>query len=184
MLCINNHHILPFYMVAMKTIPRLPLTIILDNVRSAYNVGSIFRTADCAWIEQVITCGYTPSAAHPKVKKTALGSEEIMRTIHYPDLNTCLTALQQQSDLHIYAMEVSDDAQSVWELEPIQLAQRTALIFGNEVEGVQLDVTRAHGIPELKLPQFGVKQSLNVGTAASIAIYHWRYIVTNAGLLG
>ncbi|MGV2433999.1 MAG UNVERIFIED_CONTAM: hypothetical protein LVT10_03090 [Anaerolineae bacterium] len=60
----------------MKFVPRIPLIIVLDNVRSAYNVGSILRTADCAWIEQVITCGYTPPAHHPKVKKTSLGGNE------------------------------------------------------------------------------------------------------------
>jgi len=167
----------------LKTVPRVPLTIVLDNVRSAYNVGSTLRTADCAWIEQVITCGYTPHAQHPKVKKTALGSEDILRTAHYPTLSACIEVLQEQSDLQIYAMELTENAISVWNVPAQQLAQPTALIFGNEVEGVQLDVTQAYGIPELKLPQFGVKQSLNVATAASIAIYHWRYVLTTARLL-
>ena len=169
----------------MRSIPRVPLTVVLDNVRSAYNVGSTLRTADCAWIDRVITCGYTPNAQHPKVKKTALGSEDILQTSHYPSLADCIEALQTEptEPMEIYAMELTDNATSMWDLPPHQFAQPTALIFGNEVEGVQLNVTQAYGIPELKLPQFGVKRSLNVATAASIAIYHWRYVLTKAGLL-
>lgn len=165
----------------MKTIPRLPLTVILDDVRSAYNVGATLRTADCAWIERVVTCGYTPPATHPKVKKTALGSEVIMHTEHYPDLTACVATLRQEQNIHIYAMERTDDAQSVWELPPPFFSQRTALIFGNEVTGVAMERVHELGISTLMLPQFGVKQSLNVATAASIAIYHWRYMAAQAG---
>ncbi len=166
----------------MRTVPRLPLTIVLDNVRSAYNVGAVLRTADAAWIEQVVTCGYTPPAAHPKVKKTALGSEVIMRSTHYPALRTGIDALQTEGTA-LYAMELTDAAQSVWALPPEAFAGRAALIFGSEVGGVQLTVTRAHNIPELKLPQFGVKQSLNVAIAAAVAIYHWRYMATTTGAI-
>lgn len=162
----------------MKFVSRVPLIIVLDNVRSAYNVGSVLRTADCAWIEQVITCGYTPPAHHPKVKKTSLGAERTMRSQHYPTLTEALHALRAMNGLHIYSMELTDQAESVWSFPPERIAQHTALIFGNEVEGVQLDITREHGISELKLPQFGMKNSLNVATAASIAIYHWRYQIT------
>ncbi len=168
----------------MQTVPRLPLTVILNNVRSAYNVGAVFRTADCAWIERVVTCGYTPPAASPKVAKTALGSEVIMRSTHFPTLADCITALHADPDLTLFAMERTDAAQSLWAMPEAAFTGRAALIFGNEVDGVQLDVTRAHNIPELELPQFGVKQSLNVATAASIAIYHWRYMATQAGALG
>ena len=165
----------------MKFVPRIPLIIVLDNVRSAYNVGSILRTADCAWIEQVITCGYTPPAHHPKVKKTSLGAERVLHSQHFPTLGEAIHALRMIEGLQIYSMELTTHAESVWSFSTERITQHTALIFGNEVDGVQLSITRQHSIPELKLPQFGTKHSLNVATAASIAIYHWRYRAMEAG---
>ncbi|MEL6151905.1 MAG: TrmH family RNA methyltransferase [Chloroflexota bacterium] len=167
----------------MKTVPRLPLTVILDNVRSAYNVGSVLRTADCAWIERVVTCGITPHAQHPKVKKTALGSEDIMHTAHYPTLADGIRALRDEGKIAIYAKEITDRSQSLWAQPPDVFTGRAALIFGSETEGVQLNVTQSFDIPEVHLPQFGVKQSLNVASAAAIAVYHWRYMATQAGAL-
>jgi 23S rRNA (guanosine2251-2'-O)-methyltransferase len=166
----------------VTTVPRLPLTVVLDNVRSAYNVGSVLRTADCAWIQQVVTCGVTPHANHPKVKKTALGSEVVMRTARYHDLGACIEALQGEG-VQVYALEITPDATSLWDVPAGQLARPSALILGSETDGVQLNVTQHYNVPELVLPQFGVKQSMNVANTASVAVYHWRYVVTVAGLL-
>ncbi|MEO0565375.1 MAG: TrmH family RNA methyltransferase [Chloroflexota bacterium] len=167
----------------MKTVPRVPLTIVLHNIRSAYNVGAVLRTADVAWIGAVVTSGVTPPADHPKVKKTALGSESVMRTPRYPTLRATVDALR--ADGHtVYAMEIGPASRSLWELPDADLAAPTALVFGNEVDGVPLDETRALALPELMLPQFGVKSSLNVATAAAITMYHIRYRLTAAGFLG
>ncbi len=167
----------------MKTIPRTPLTIVLHNVRSAYNVGSVLRTADVVWIQQVVSSGYTPPADHPKVKKTALGSEMVMHTARYPTLAETVAALRDDG-ITVYALELTPEARSLWDVPAATLARPSAFVFGSETEGLSLDETRALDLPELLLPQFGVKGSLNVATAASVAMYHVRYVLTAAGLLG
>ena len=164
----------------MRIVPRLSLTLVLDSVRSAYNVGAVFRTADCAHIEQVLTCGHTPPAEHPRVRKTALDAELVVRTKHHPTLRTALAELQL-AGMQIYAVELTEEAQSIWNMPDDTFHAPTALVFGNEVAGVNLEVTREFGISELSLPQYGVKDSLNVAAAASIVMYHWRYRATQTG---
>jgi 23S rRNA (guanosine2251-2'-O)-methyltransferase len=166
----------------VKTVPRLPLTIVLNNLRSAYNVGSILRSADVVWVERVITCGVTPRADHPKVKKTALGSEMIVRTTHHTTLPACVRALQANG-VRVCAMEPAPRAISLWDVPAAQLAAPLALVFGSEVEGVPLAELTALGVELWALPQFGVKSSLNVAVAASVAMYHIRHTVTLARLL-
>ena len=164
--------------LTVKIVPRIPLTIVLDNVRSAYNVGAVLRTADCVHLAQVVMCGYTPPSSHPKVRKTALDAEKIVRTRHAASLEETLRALSADG-VQIFAMERTEQARLLWELPDTVFTQPAALVFGNELDGVQLDVTRAAGAGELALPQFGIKDSLNVATAASITMYHWRYRATS-----
>ena len=166
----------------MKTVPRLPLTIVLNNLRSAYNVGSVLRSADVVWIDRVITCGVTPRVDHPKVKKTALGSEVIVRTTHHTTLPACVRSLRA-GGVRVCAMEPAPGAVSLWDVPAVQLAAPLALIFGNEVDGVPLPELIALGVELWTLPQFGVKSSLNVSVAASVVMYHIRHTVTVAGLL-
>jgi len=145
-----------------------PLTIVLDNIRSAYNVGAILRVAECAGLTEVITCGYTPSAGHPKVKKTSLDAENLVETRHFTDLNSALTTLTHEG-LHLYALESGKNTQSLWEIELPRVA--TAIIFGNEVEGIQLDILKQFTVPLVQIPMYGQKESLNVSTAMAIASY-------------
>lgn len=156
---------------------KFPLIAVLDNVRSAFNVGSVLRTADCAGIAEVVTVGYTPVASHFKVKKTALGAEESVRSTHYDSLETAIQELRKRYEgVAIYALEYSEQSKSLWETELAE--QPTAFIFGNEIDGVQLDITRRNKIQELHIPMFGMKESLNIANASAIAIYdaikRWR----------
>jgi len=166
----------------MKTVPRVPLTVVLYNVRSAYNVGAVLRTADVVWGAGVVTCGVTPAADHPKVKKTALGAEALIPTAHAPTLAGAVATLRGRG-LTVAAMEPTPDAVSLWDVPVETLAAGVALVFGNEVDGVPPDEARALDLPTWKLPQFGVKTSLNVATAASITLYHVRYVLTADGHL-
>lgn len=144
------------------------LTVVLDNIRSAFNVGSVLRTAECAGAKEVITCGYTPNANHPKVKKTALGAEDLVESRVYKSLAECIITLKEEGN-EVYALEISPDSKSLWEQELPK--KPTAIILGNEVTGVQLDITNSLGIKQLHIPQFGKKRSLNVANASAIAIY-------------
>lgn len=154
-------------MMQEQNSPRLIL--VLDNVRSAYNVGSVFRTADCAGVSEVIICGYTPDATHPKVKKTALGAELAVPSRKFETLGECIDVLKSEG-IAVYAFEAVEDSQDFWKAE-FPREKSIGLIFGNEVVGVQLDVTRAQDVPTLAIPMFGGKSSLNIASAVAIASY-------------
>ncbi len=149
-----------------------PLTIILDNIRSAYNVGSILRTADCVGVEEVWLCGYTPGVEHKKIKKTALNAEDFVPTRKFETLDQAITefkAQHKEDKSQIFALETGENAQNLWETKIENIP--TALIFGNEVEGVQKDVITKHIVPVVEIPMFGKKDSLNVAVSVSIACY-------------
>lgn len=158
--------------------PRFPLILVLDNIRSAYNVGAMLRLADCAGIAEVITCGYTPQATHPKVKKTSLDAEQLVKSRHFTDLATCIETLTAEG-IKIYALEKPIDgsrSHSLWDTEfPLPTSDSshnaTAFIVGNEVEGVQTAITSSYKIDTIEIPQFGFKESLNVASAAAILVY-------------
>lgn len=147
---------------------KLPLTIVLDNIRSAFNVGSVLRTAECAGIEEVITCGFTPEADYFRVKKTSLGAENMIKSRHFKTLEECLEELQRK-EFQLFAFESGENGQNFWETAIEQ--KLTAIIFGHEVDGVQLDITNKFQIPILEIPLFGQKESLNVANATAVAIY-------------
>lgn len=145
-----------------------PLIILLDNIRSAYNVGAILRVADCAGIEAVYTCGYTPNASHPKVVKTALDAEKNVQTRHFPGITDAVKELAGNG-YKVYALESGVGARNLWEVDLPRT--KTAFILGNEVEGVQLDAVRDFRVETLEIPMYGIKESLNVSTAMAIATY-------------
>ena len=147
------------------------LICILDNIRSAYNVGSVLRTAECSGITKVVCCGYTPRANHPKVLKTSLLFEEGnngLESDHEENLNL---AASKYIDLgyKIFVFESGDvienskvKKQNFWD---INFPKLSAFIFGNEVVGVQFTL--------VEIPMFGEKSSLNIANSAAIAIYEF-----------
>ncbi len=147
---------------------KYPLTIILDNIRSAYNVGSIIRTSACANIKKVITCGYTPEASHHKVSKTALGGTSMIKTEHYQNIHKLLKLLKKKN-YHIFIIEISENSQSLWNTKFQH--SNTAIIFGNEVKGIQKNILDKYHFPIIKIPMPGEKSSLNVASATAITIY-------------
>jgi tRNA G18 (ribose-2'-O)-methylase SpoU len=150
---------------------KMPLTVVLDNVRSMYNVGSVFRTSDAYRVERIVLCGITGRPPHPEIHKTALGAEDAVAWTYCTDTLEAVRQLQQEG-VKVYAVE---QAEGSIDLSHTQLStpnspQKIAVVFGNEVKGVQQSVVDAcDGC--LELPQFGTKHSLNVATTAGIVIW-------------
>jgi 23S rRNA (guanosine2251-2'-O)-methyltransferase len=160
---------------AFRSVPRLPVTVVLDNLRSAFNVGSIFRTADCALVEKIVCCGYTAHPPNAKLEKTALGTVPFIPWEHRPDAVEAVRRLRD-GGVKIMALETTDRSGILWE-RPIPLP--VALVAGNEALGVSSDVLElADEIVEI--PMYGFKNSINVAVALGIVLYeiqrqHWHF---------
>ncbi|MBP5327859.1 MAG: RNA methyltransferase [Bacteroidales bacterium] len=148
---------------------KLPLTVVLDNVRSQNNIGSIFRTADAFRIERIALCGICSTPPHREIHKTALGAEDSVMWSYYEDTATCLQELKAQG-YKIFAVEQVDDSIKLGD-DALQAANsRIAIVFGNEIDGVQ-DSLLPLCDGSLEIPQFGTKHSLNVSCAAAIVMW-------------
>jgi tRNA G18 (ribose-2'-O)-methylase SpoU len=152
---------------ALAGLPRHPIVVVLDDIRSAHNVGSILRTSDAARVERVVCCGYTPAPDHPAVRKTALGAESTVPWETARDAADALAALRSEG-FTLVALEHTDVS------TPLGLVATSAfplaLVVGNEVTGVDQRVLDACDAA-IELPQYGAKHSLNVSVAYGIAVY-------------
>lgn len=144
-----------------------PLVVVAHDLRSAHNVGSVFRTADSAGLARVVLTGFTPTPEHRGVAKTALGAQDAVAWSHTPDLGAALAALRAEG-YTIAALEVAEDAVAPADVRAE--AFPLALVLGNEVAGVPEHVL-ADADLVVGLPQYGVKASLNVSVACGIAAY-------------
>ena len=151
-----------------KAAEKLPLTVVLDNVRSQNNIGSVFRTGDAFRVERICLCGICSTPPHRDIHKTALGAEESVDWTYYEQTADCVRELKEQG-YKVYAIEQVDDSIKLDSL-PDGLGERVAVIFGNEVEGVQEEL-----LPlcdgSIEIPQQGTKHSLNVSCAAAIVMW-------------
>ncbi|HMZ46037.1 MAG TPA: RNA methyltransferase [Chitinophagaceae bacterium] len=151
-----------------KQAKKTPIIVVLDNIRSVYNVGSIFRTADAFLIEGICICGYSPTPEHKQMAKTALGATDTVDWLHYPSAIEAVQTLQQNG-YKVFAIEQADESISLENFNS-NLYSKMAVVFGNEVEGIQQDVIEAcNGCVEI--PQLGTKHSLNVATAAGVVLW-------------
>lgn len=149
-----------------QQLPRFPLYGILDNLRSAHNVGSIFRTSDGANIEELALCGITPTPPHRHLSKTALGSVDVVRWRHFDTTEEAIRDFQTRG-VFVAALELSATSSLLWETE---LAFPLALVVGNEVDGLSSQ-TQSLCDAVFHLPMFGHKNSLNVSVAWGVALY-------------
>ncbi len=150
-----------------KEAPKTPLIVVLDNVRSLHNIGSVFRTADAFLIEKIYLCGITATPPHKDIRKTALGATESVVWEYRKDAVSLLEELRQ--DHQCWAVEQTEKATLLHEFMPDR-AQRYVLVFGNEVKGVTQEVVnRCHGAFEI--PQFGTKHSLNISVSAGVVVW-------------
>jgi len=151
-----------------KEAQKLPVMVVLDEVRSMHNVGSVFRSGDCFRIEGIVLCGYTPQPPHRDIQKTALGATE---TVPWRHLATTLEAVLSLKNEGYQLIGVEQVHQSIPLQQFIpQPSQRYALVFGNEVNGVQEDVL-ALCDHVLEIPQLGSKHSLNISVSAGIVLW-------------
>ena len=146
--------------------PKVPLYGILDNLRSAHNVGSIFRTSDGANISELALCGYTPTPPHRHLSKTAFGSVEVVRWRHFETTEEAIADYKARG-IFVAAVELSDTSSALWEAE---LNFPLALVMGNEVDGLSAEI-QALCDATWHLPMGGHKNSLNVSVAWGIALY-------------
>jgi len=152
---------------------KVPLVIVLDNIRSLNNIGSVFRTGDAFAIKAIYLCGITGTPPHKEIHKTALGSTESVEWKYFENTSDALDSLRTDGFL-IYAIEQASGSIMLNEYSP-DLERSTALVFGNEVNGVDEKLfDKVNGV--IEIPQYGTKHSLNV--AVSVGILVWHYILT------
>lgn len=172
MLKISNEALGRLDVETYKRAPKIPLTILLDSVRSMHNVGSIFRTADAYRVRDVILCGTTPTPPHREIHKTALGATESVDWRYEPDIGICLKELKS-SGYTLIAVEQATDAITPEDIPILcKKHQNIALIFGHEVMGVRQEAIDLCDYC-LEWPQYGTKHSLNISVCAGIVIYEW-----------
>lgn len=147
---------------------KLPLTVVLDNVRSLNNIGSVFRTSDAFRVEHIALCGITATPPHREIHKTALGAEESVAWSYHEDTAECVRVLKDKG-YRIYAVELAHDSLKLG-TDRVKTDKPVALVLGNEIEGVQEAVMDlCDGF--IEIPQAGTKHSLNVSCAAAIVIW-------------
>ena len=153
-----------------KQAEKLPLVVVLDDVRSMHNVGSVFRTGDAFRIEAVFLCGITSTPPMAEIHKTALGAEDSVSWKYFPTAMEPLQELKAEG-YEIWAVEQAHGSTMLQGFEPVA-GKKYAVILGNEVKGVHQEVVDASD-GCLEIPQFGTKHSLNVSVAAGIIIWHF-----------
>ena len=153
-----------------KEARKLPLIVVLDDVRSLYNVGSVFRSCDAFRIEGIYLCGITACPPHPEIHKTALGGEDSVDWQYFPDTQDAVTDLKKKG-YFIYSIEQVEGSTKLQDLK-VDPQKKYAVIFGNEVKGVRQEVVdSSDGC--LEIPQFGTKHSLNVSVTAGIIVWEF-----------
>lgn len=151
----------------VKESKRHKVIVLVHNVRSLYNVGAIFRTADAAAVEKIYLCGYTGTPPRKEIDKTALGSTESVPWEYVADIKEVIRKLKNDG-YQISALEITTNSKRFSDLKPVDFP--LAFIIGNEITGVDNDVLELCDF-SLEIPQFGIKQSINVAVAFGIGIY-------------
>ena len=151
-----------------KVAKKRPLVVVLDNVRSMHNVGSVLRTSDAFLIEKVFLCGITPKPPHREIRKTAIGAEESVDWQAEDDAVALLRKLRQQG-YRILVVEQADESTVLKSFIPPK--EKIAVVFGHEVDGVQDEIVQMADVV-LEIEQFGTKHSLNISVAAGIVLHH------------
>ncbi len=152
-----------------KKVEKLPVAVVLDNVRSEMNVGSVFRTADAFLIERLCLCGITPVPPKAEIHKTALGAEDSVSWQHYPTTLECVNQLKAEG-YTICSIEQVHHSVSLERFD-VNDGGKVAIVFGNEVKGVSQEVVDASDVC-VEIPQHGTKHSLNISCCAAIVMWH------------
>ena len=151
-----------------KTSKKTPLIVVLDNIRSLNNIGSVFRTCDAFLIQKIYLCGITAKPPHKDIHKTALGSTDTVAWEYVENTIELIEKLKTEK-VKIVSIEQTKNATMLNNFTPQQLTTY-AIIFGNEVKGVSQDVVNASDVV-IEIPQYGTKHSLNISVSAGIVIW-------------
>ena len=151
-----------------KEAEKMPVIAVMENIRSAYNVGSVFRTSDAFLLEAIYITGYTARPPHKEIKKTALGAEDTVSWKYFTDAAGAISELKQNG-FKVFAVEQVANSTSL-EKFTFDKKDKIAVIFGNEVTGVeQTTIEKCDGC--IEIPQMGMKHSLNIATAAGVVLW-------------
>lgn len=153
-----------------KKMQKIPLIIVLDNIRSMHNVGAVFRTADAFLVQKIILCGITPCPPHREIHKAALGATESVDWVHYTSVKEAVLDLKTQK-YEVIGIEQTTDSVPIADYN-ISTEKKYALVLGNEVEGVSDEVLH-HCDALVELPQHGTKHSLNVSVCGGIVMWEF-----------
>lgn len=153
-----------------KQSQKMPLIVVLDDVRSMYNVGSVFRTSDAFRVEAIYLCGITACPPHAEIHKTALGAEDTVEWKHFDNTMDAVESLKADG-YYIYSIEQCEGSTMLQSMQ-VEPGEKYAVILGNEVKGVKQEVVDASD-GCLEIPQFGTKHSLNVSTTAGMVIWEF-----------
>lgn len=151
----------------LKEAKRLPIYLLLENVRSLYNVGSIFRTADGARITKLLLCGYTPHPPRKEIEKTALGATLTVPWEYYRQASDAIAALSA-NNIPLCLVEQTDHSVPYFSLSRDRFP--VCLVIGNEITGISKEII-SHAIAAVDIPMYGMKQSLNAAVAAGIVLF-------------
>lgn len=147
---------------------KMPIIVVLENIRSAYNVGSVFRTCDAFLIEAIYIVGYSAQPPHKEIKKTALGAEETVSWKHFATSEEAIAELKLDG-YKVYAVEQAENSYKL-HAASFRQTEKIAVIFGNEKAGVeQSTIDACDGC--IEIPQLGMKHSLNIATAAGVVLW-------------
>ena len=147
---------------------KMPVIVVLENIRSAYNVGSVFRTSDAFLVEAIYIIGYSAKPPHKEIKKTALGAEE---TVSWKYFKTSAEAIDdlRKNNYKVFAVEQAENSLPLQQIE-FNSDEKISVVFGNEVTGVeQSTILLCDGC--IEIPQLGMKHSLNIATAAGVVLW-------------
>lgn len=151
-----------------KQSEKIPVIAVLENIRSAYNVGSVFRTADAFLLQAIYITGYTCIPPHKEIRKTALGAEETVAWKHFVNATEAINHLKGEG-YKVYAVEQAMNSQLLQKVD-FRNHEKIAVLFGNEVTGVEQEtILQCDGC--IEIPQLGMKHSLNIATAAGVVLW-------------
>lgn len=153
---------------AFKSTQKTPIIIVLDNIRSLNNIGSVFRTSDAFLVEKIYLCGITATPPHKDIHKTALGSTDTVAWEYAENTIDIIEKLKAEGII-VAAIEQAENATMLNSFKP-QPNQKYALVFGNEVKGVAQPVVSASNLV-LEIPQFGTKHSLNISVSCGVVVW-------------
>lgn len=153
-----------------KKVEKIPLVVVLDNIRSMHNVGATFRTADAFLVQKIILCGITPQPPHREIHKAALGATESVDWSYEADINVTINDLKSQG-FEVVGIEQTTNSQMITDFK-IDNTKKYAVILGNEVEGVS-DEALQNIDSFIEIPQLGTKHSLNVSVCGGIVMWEF-----------